>query len=361
MTTDNDPIARLAALCEGGDLRFVYIVGVARSNSTVVCKVLGDRLDGAVYEPATPVAVHLHNHYARTILKAYDAARSGKAERDPVLLAIKDLSLFIDDEVFALVLRYAAHIVFTVRDPLTQHPSLVKQFKTEFSLRNRINALVRWPVETCLLGYYMLTLGTGYFADASRAFGVSVAKLLLLPIAGWTLTSWQNVVAQFDKARAKLGAARVTVLDAGLMRLLPEAATQELDAIAREMRGERPKTTTPVDLAAHSRMFPDSAWADEARRSSTIKPLSGGNTPRRPKDTFEESLLAEFYPDYGHLFFDATNTLLPMARSGVAQAGAEQFSHLLDEDSAQGALLRLLGTRTVGAETWETEPRAAAE
>ena len=177
MTTDNDPIARLATLCEGGDLRFVYVVGVARSNSTVVCKVLGDRLDGAVYEPATPVAVHLHNHYARTILKAYDAARAGKPEREPVLLAIKDLSLFIDDEIFALVLRYAAHIVFTVRDPLTQYPSLVKQFKTEFSLRNRIDALVRWPVETCLLGYYMLTLGTGYFVNASRAFGFSLAEV----------------------------------------------------------------------------------------------------------------------------------------------------------------------------------------
>ena len=348
MTTDNDPIARLATLCEGGDLRFVYVVGVARSNSTVVCKVLGDRLDGAVYEPATPVAVHLHNHYARTILKAYDAARAGKPEREPVLLAIKDLSLFIDDEIFALVLRYAAHIVFTVRDPLTQYPSLVKQFKTEFSLRNRIDALVRWPVETCLLGYYMLTLGTGYFVNASRAFGFSFAKSLLLPIAGWNLTSWRNVVAQFDKARAKLGTARVTVLDAGLMRLLPDAATEELDAIARELRGDRAKTATPVDLAAHSRMFPDSAWADEARRSSAIKPLSGGSTARRPQDAFEEKLLAGFYPDYGHLFFDATNTLLPMARSEAAQPSAAQFSHLLDEDSAQGALGRLLGTRTSG-------------
>ena len=79
-------------------------------------------------------------------------------------------------------------------------------------------------------------------------------------------------------------------------------------------------------------MFPDSAWADEARRSSAIKPLSGGSTARRPKDAFEEKLLAGFYPDYGHLFFDATNTLLPMARSEAAQPGAAQFSHLLDED-----------------------------
>ena len=109
-------------------------------------------------------------------------------------------------------------------------------------------------------------------------------------------------------------------------------------------------------------MFPDSAWADEARRSSAIKPLSGGSTARRPKDAFEEKLLAGFYPDYGHLFFDATNTLLPMARSEAAQPSAAQFSHLLDGE---------LGPRCAGAGcsareradagTWETEPRAAAE
>jgi hypothetical protein len=266
-------------------LRFVYVDGVARSNSTVVCKVLGERLDGAVYEPRTPVSADLHGHFEGVVLRAYEDAKVGKPAGQPVILAIKDLSLFIDDAVFAFVLRYAAHIVFTVRDPLTQYPSLVTQFKTEFGLRNRIHALARYPVETCLLGYYMLTLGTGYAIDATRTVGFSLPGSLLLPIIGWNLASWRKVVTQFDDARARLGADRVSVLDAGLMRMLPEAATAELDVVAARVRGDLPRTATPVELAAHSRMFPRSAWAKEARQSDAIKPL-GSSATRRPKNAF---------------------------------------------------------------------------
>ena len=358
MTTEKDPFARLAALCQAGQLRFVYVDGVARSNSTVVCKILGDRLDGAVYEPRTPVAVHLHNHFAQVILKAYDEARVGRAASEPVLLAIKDLSLFTDEATFGFVLRYAEHIVFTVRDPLTQYPSLVTQFKTEFGVRNRVDALARYPVETCLLGYHMAVLGAGYFADAARTVGFTPARSLLLPIVGWNLASWRNIVGQFDAARAKLGADRVTVLDAGLMRLLPEQATEQLEAIAAAMRGGHARTATPVDLAAHSRMFPRSAWAKEARLSDAIKPL-GSSAARRPKNAFEEKVLAEFYPDYAHLFFDPANGLLPVARAEADQVQAAPFSHLLASDSGEAALARLLGRADQIA--WDSERRAAAE
>lgn len=214
-----DPFARLTALCGQGHLRFVYVVGVARSNSTVVCKVLGERLDGAVYEPATPNSAHLRNHYAKTILDAYEAARVGKAETEPVLLAIKDLSLFLDAEGLAFVLAHAEHVVFTVRDPLTQFPSLVNQFKHEFSIGQRLDALVRYPVEVCFLGYYAAVLGAGFVADAARTFGFSLGKSLLLTVAGWNLKSWRNVTAQFEAALARLGPDRVSVLDAGLMQI----------------------------------------------------------------------------------------------------------------------------------------------
>ena len=63
MTTDNDPIARLATLCEGGDLRFVYVVGVARSNSTVVCKVLGGKASVARLRRVKPEASALIHDY----------------------------------------------------------------------------------------------------------------------------------------------------------------------------------------------------------------------------------------------------------------------------------------------------------
>jgi hypothetical protein len=275
-----------------------------------------------------------------------------------VLLAIKDLALFIDEKTFAFVLKYAEHIVFTVRDPLTQFPSLVTQFKTEFGLRNRVDALARYPVETCLFGYYMMVLGTGYFIDAVRTVGFSPSTSLLLPIVGWNLTSWRNVVGQFDAALAKLGADRITVLDAGLMRLLPERATEQLEAIAAGMRGDRPRTSTPVDLAAHSRMFPRSAWAKEARQSDAIKPHAGGAV-RLPKDAFEERVLAEFYPDYAHLFFDPVNGLLPVARREADPVGSGPFSHLLAADSGKAALARLLGHDN--QLSWDGERPAAAE
>lgn len=360
MTSETDPVARLAALCDSGTLRFVYVVGVARSNSTVVCRVLGQELDGAVYEPATPVAMHLRNHHARVILKAYDAARAGKPGSALVLLAIKDLSLFLDDETFAFVLKYAAHVVFTVRDPLTQYPSLVTQFKTEFGIRNRVDALVRWPLETCLFGYYMLTLGAGYVARAARRFGVQFSKALQLPIVGWNLTSWGNIVRQFDRAQETLGGDRITVLDAGLMRLMPDAATAALREIAQALKGGQGRTATPVELAGHSRMFPDSAWAGEARHSNAIKPLSSATAPRRPKDAFEEKLLGAFYPDFGHLFFSRSNRLLEAARR-EPQAGVAQLSHLIEAETAADSLERLLGSHVAAADNWQSEPRHAAE
>ena len=69
---NSDPVARLFALVDSGALRFVYVLGMARSSSTILCKLLGASLDGAVYEPATPAKLDRRLHYADTILKAYD-------------------------------------------------------------------------------------------------------------------------------------------------------------------------------------------------------------------------------------------------------------------------------------------------
>lgn len=350
---------RLADLCRAGRLRFVYVLGVARSNSTVVCKVLGDQMDGSVYEPSTPAAAHLRNHYARTILAAYDKAREMKREGDPVVLTIKDLSLFADPWTIDFILEHAVHVVLTVRDPLTQFPSLVTQFKTEFGFRNRVDALVRWPLETIILGYYSLVLGAEYVARGIGRFGLPPAKALLLPIAGWNLKSWSRIVEQFRLARERLGANRVTVLDAGLMRLLPDDATAALDAIAAAATGPSPQERAAVEHAGHSRMYPDSAWANEARQSVAIKPLTAA--PRRqPKDAFEARLLAAFYPDYGTLFFDPANRLLPQARLVAEQPAAAPFRHLLEATTAAQSLARL--TRAAeAAEEWRNAPRAAAE
>ena len=42
-----DPVARLADLVAAGQLRFVYVLGLARSGSTIVCRMVGAALDGA--------------------------------------------------------------------------------------------------------------------------------------------------------------------------------------------------------------------------------------------------------------------------------------------------------------------------
>ncbi len=76
--------ARLGQLVRSGELRFVYVLGLARSSSTIVCRLLGARLDGAVYEPATPAALGRRRHFARTILKAYDGARARIGSGRPV-------------------------------------------------------------------------------------------------------------------------------------------------------------------------------------------------------------------------------------------------------------------------------------
>jgi hypothetical protein len=211
------------------------------------------------------------------------------------------------------------------------------------------------------LGYYFLTLGTRYAARGIRALGLSPRKALLLPIAGWNLESWSMIADQFDRTTARLGPRRVTVLDAGLMRLVPEAATAALDAIATGLRGGRARSRTPVHHSAHSRMFPGSAWAGEALQSSVIKPLGDGGGPRRPKDRFEERLVGAVYPDYGHLLFSGANRLMAEARAAAGRPESRQLRHLLGAGSAEEALARAMAPEGPAQEPWEAEPRAAAE
>lgn len=358
-TTHTRPLERLTSLVTEGRLRFVYVVGVARSNSTVVVRMLGERLDGAVYEPTTPNSGNVRKHHAQTILDAYDAARRELPEPQPVLLAIKDLSLFLDDATYDFILAHAEHIVVTVRDPLMQHASLVRQFKHEFSLGQRADALIRYPVEVSFLTYYLFKLGARFLATASRRFGFAPTRLHRLLMAGWNLTSWEAVERQHDEAVRRLGPSRVTVLDAGLMRLLPDAATAALEAIAASLRDGRPPSAHPVEVAGHSRMFADSEWAKEARASDHIKPLAAGAAPKRPRDAFDEALLAAFYPHYGALFYGSSNRLLPLAAGQRGTPGSEQMAHLLASDTAEAALGALRESRSGGRPEWRNETASA--
>lgn len=280
------PASRLADLIEAGQLRFVYVVGLARSGSTIVCRVLGAALDGAVYEPATPARLDRGRHYAETILKAYDEARSQIGGDRPVALAIKDLSLFVDDPNFVATMRKASHVVVTVREPAAQQASLKALLAHEFSPWQRIEIIFRHPYEALGMAWYFLVYGRDFVREASSLFGFGFLKLHRLAMAGWNLRSWRNLDAQL----AGLGEVPVSVLDADAMRLRPAETEAELRRIAR---GIAP-TGKPalVEVAGHCRMLQRSKWAAEALGSTGIKAASGNRPKRPPPDAFDTKLLA---------------------------------------------------------------------
>jgi len=301
-----DPIRHLHELAASGELIFVYVIGVARSNSTIVCRMLGERLDGAVYEPATPCSPDRSRHYAQVILKAYRRARRQVPDGQPVALAIKDLSLFLDDDMLAFVRSYAKHIVFTVREPRTQHASLSRQLYQEFSPRRRIDAVVRHPVETFWMTWHFLVLAPRFVATAAEQFGRSAGRLHRLAIAGWNLTSWRNIVQQFQAN----GGVPITVLDATEMRRDPAMATATMAAIAAATKAR--SGGTAVEIAGHSRMHRNSKWAAEARSSKAIKPLA--ETSRGlPLDAFDQSVVMAVGPAYQALRDCGANPLVSAA------------------------------------------------
>jgi hypothetical protein len=278
-------IDRLHALVETGDLRFVYVVGVARSSSTILCRVLGSALDGAVFEPATPVALDRQVHYASTIIRAYNRARKQIGAGRPVTLAIKDLSLFLDDPSFLSIVAQAAHVVFSVRHPVAQQASLKRQLKQEFSPLQRVDAVVRYPFEALWMAWYFLVYGRRFVRDASALLGYGVRRLPRLAMAGWNLQSWRNMEAQI----AGLGDMPVTVLDADDLRRDPQAAEALLRSIAAAIAPAGPRAS--VEMAGHSRMLPRSKWAAEALASRGIKPaMVPGTIPAT--DAFDAGLLA---------------------------------------------------------------------
>ncbi len=293
----DDPAARLKGLTASGQLRFVYVIGVARSNSTVICRMLGARLDGAVYEPAMPSSPNPERHFSRTILKAYDHARRKVPEGQPVVLAIKDIALFITEPVLGFIRAHAEHVVLTIRDPASQHASLVNQFKREFSIRHRVVAFWRHPVEVMTMGFDLMGRSKGFIAAMKELVGLDRVRPLdiaQLVVGGWNLESWRSIGRQARQLGGPSGPG-VTVLDAALMRQQPAETMMALEAIATAIRPAG--TASTLEVAGHSRMRTDSTWVAEARTSSGIKPAAAA--PKRdPLTAIEQRLVALLHPNY---------------------------------------------------------------
>lgn len=279
------PLGRLTGLIESGQLRFVYVIGVARSNSTILCRLLGAALDGAVYEPATPAALDRRRHFARTILRAYDEARRQIGPNRPVALAIKDLSLFLDDPAFAGIVGQAAHVVFSVRHPVAQQASLKRQLAQEFSFFQRVDAVVRYPFEALWMAWYFLVYGRRFIREASAVLGPVSGRLARLAMAGWNIESWRNMEACI----AALAPVPFTVVDADALRRDPRSAQLLLDEVAASIAptGRR----AAVEVAGHSRMLPRSKWAAEALTSRALKPPAPAPAGTPSPDAFDAALL----------------------------------------------------------------------
>jgi hypothetical protein len=278
-----DPLLPLRALLESGALRIVYVLGVARSNSTLVCRLLGQMLDGAVYEPAVPNSADPTAHFAGTILAAYrDAAASRSL---PVTLAVKDLSLFVEPATAALIAAHAAHVVVTIREPVAAHRSLFTQFRQEFGPLQRLDAIVWHPFEAWWMFTGFLTMAPRLHSIARGALPGQRMGPAAAALAGWTLESWRRL----DTQLAVIDPARLTVLDAAQSRRAPDAATAVLAGIARRLM---PEGRAPfIEREAHSRMASRSKWAAEARHSSAIAPPPAGQATQAP--TALEQAIAE--------------------------------------------------------------------
>lgn len=276
---------RLEALVDSGQLRFVYVLGLARSSSTIICRLLGEALDGAVFEPATPAAFNRRTHYARTILRAYDRARAAIGSDRPVSLAIKDLTLFLDDPQFEAIVARAAHVVFTIREPAAQQASLARQLKHEFSPLQRIDAVVRHPFEALWMACYFLAYGRRFVREASDLLGYRFTRLPRLAMAGWNLASYRNLERQL----AAREASSISVLDADALRRDPQRAQALLTAIAARIAPAG--TRTSIEIAGHSRMLPRSKWAAEALASHAITAAAPAPRNLPAPDAFETTLL----------------------------------------------------------------------
>lgn len=341
--TVSSSLTELQQLATGGALRFVYILGVPRANTTVLCRLIGQRLHGAVYEPALPNTAFPAAAYSRKILAAYRAVRASVPRSEPVTLAIKDLSALMTDRQRDFALDLAAHVVFAIREPTLQHASYVRQLLAEFDASNRWKALARTPWETTMYGLHFGRRWPRYRRLSKQRFGIGWSEYRRMTAAGSNLDFWRSLAAHFVEAVRRLPEQRITVIDAGLSRLMPEAAEAQLDEITAAIAPHRRPGQDSLDIAGHSLMRSDSAWAAEAMSAKKLKGFTAPDEVRSPVEDFDEWLprmAGALYPHYLQMFYHPTHRL----RRRFGELGADlpeearaPMGHLLEAADAVGA------------------------
>lgn len=334
-------MAEINSLAESGELRLVYVLGVPRSNSTVVCRLIGEELDGTIYEPAMPSSADPLRHYARLIRRAYDVARARAGGRR-VVLAVKDLDGFVTDEMFEFILNAADHVVFTIRDPAAQYPSLSRQFVEEFSPLYRIRSTLRHPIEQNFFLWHMIRWMPRFWRMTREELGAG-ENMLRAGAAGFNYASWRDQARHIEGVRRALGDSRSTILDAGLSRLFPQETNEELADIAKQFAAGPPAAAT--EIAGHSRMERNSHWADEARAGGKLKPLGRSDgKPFTDPDAIEfaRRVSATLYPQYLKTFYDPLHRQLRLARKqGLTDRAPKGLRLLVDAGNPAEASRRL--------------------
>lgn len=313
-------LVELARRVSRGELRLIYVLGVPRANTTVLCRLLGRRVHGAVYEPALPNSAFPSTAYGVKILAAADLVRRQLPAGETAVLAVKDMSALMRPAERDFVLDHSAHVVFAIREPVAQHDSYARQMLMEFSAGNRLRAFLAAPWETTMYGLHFGKRLVAYRRLARERLGVDWQVFRRATSAGANIEFWQELSAHFAMALTRLPVHRISVIDAGLSRLEPEAAEAELDAIAGpHMPGTR--VERPVDYAGHTMMKSASPWAGEAMRAERMlaaSPAPRAASPYKDFDSFLPKIAGSLYPIYLDLFFHPTHRL--RSRFGSAPA-----------------------------------------
>lgn len=305
-----------------GELRLVYVLGVPRANTTVLCRLIGRRLHGAVYEPALPNSAFPGSAYGAKILAAANLVRAQLPAGDVAVLAVKDMSALMRPVERTFVLEHAEHLVFAIREPVAQHDSYARQMLVEFSAGNRLRAFVTAPWETTMYGLHFGKRLAAYRQLARKRLGVDWKVFRRATSAGANIEFWEELRAHFEAALARLPADRISVIDAGLSRLAPEAAEIELDAITASLAPQK-RIGRPVDYAGHTMMKSASPWAGEAMRAERMlaaEPRRPAASPYKDFDEFLPKIAGTLYPIYLDLFFHPTHRL--RANFGSAQSSS---------------------------------------
>ncbi|HUV32130.1 MAG TPA: hypothetical protein VMW31_01045 [Devosiaceae bacterium] len=339
-------LTELQLLVNAGKLKFVYILGPPRANTTVLCRLLGRRLHGSVYEPAFPNTAFPTAAYGRKILGAYHAVRRRLPDGEPVALAIKDLSALMSGPERDFALDNAARVVFAIREPVLQHSSLVRQLLTEFSSGKHLPAFVKRPWETLMFGWHFGLRWPRYHRLAKQRLGIGWSQYQRMTAAGSNLDSWQVLAEHFAEARRRLPADRIAVIDAGLCRLMPAEAEAELDAIVAPIVPRVEPGAPPLDVAVHSMMNTRSPWVGEALTSQSFKAFRAPAKVKSPIGDFDEwlpEMAGALYPYYTEMFYHPAHRLRRrfIDRPIPVPDEAEPYlGHLLAARDAEDAIAR---------------------